>query len=101
MVAFYDNDSENQAREQEPHNYYDHFSFDQVTFLSIQAIDYMQNYVDIVDTPLDEILNYFEKLDCAENLDRHILRKKIIKRKNILKRYRAKNRQPKLIYNFE
>lgn len=61
----------------------------------------MQNYVDIVDTPLDEILNYFDKLDCAENLDRNILRKKIIKRKNFLKRYRAKNRQPKLIYNFE
>jgi hypothetical protein len=30
-----------------------------------------------------------------------VLRKKILKRKNFLKRYRAKNRQPKIVYAYE
>lgn len=30
-----------------------------------------------------------------------MLRKKLIKRKNFLKRYRAKNRQPKILYTYE
>lgn len=66
-----------------------------------QAIDYVQNYIDIVDTPLEDIINYLERLQLADNLDKTTLRKKILKKKNILKRYRAKNRQPKAICAYE
>jgi hypothetical protein len=66
-----------------------------------QAIDYLQNYVDIIDTPLDDVLTCFESLQCGHELDRNILRKKILKRKQLLKRYRAKNRIPKNLYSFD
>jgi hypothetical protein len=42
---------------------------------------------------------YFDKINFNQHLDKNILRKKILKRKNILKRYRAKNRMPKYIMN--
>ena len=66
-----------------------------------QAIDFVQNYVDIVDTPLEDILLCFERLQCGQDLDRNTLRKKILKRKQLLKRYRAKNRQPKIVLPYE
>ncbi len=60
-----------------------------------KAIDYVQNYVDLIDTPVEDIINCLDRLQCAQDLDRILLKKKILKRKNFLKRYRAKNRQPK------
>jgi hypothetical protein len=70
------------------------------SFLS-QAIDYIQNYIDIADTPLEDIINYLERLQVGDNLDKMLLRKKILKRKNFLKRYRAKNRPPKFVCAYE
>lgn len=75
--------------------------FKRFTSLLSQTIDYLQNYIDIVDTPLDDIINYLDRLQLAENMDKVLLKKKIQKRKNLLKRYRAKNRQPKIIYAYE
>ena len=75
--------------------------FKRFTSLLSQAIDYIQNYIDIVDTPLEDIINYLERLQLADNLDKMLLRKKILKRKNFLKRYRAKNRPPKIVCAYE
>lgn len=66
-----------------------------------QAIDYVQNYVDIIDTPLEDIILCFDRLQCGQELDKNMLRKKILKRKHLLKRYRAKNRLPKTTYSFD
>jgi hypothetical protein len=75
--------------------------FKRFTSLLSQAIDYIQNYIDIVDTPLEDIINYLERLQLADNLDKMLLRKKVLKRKNFLKRYRAKNRPPKIVCAYE
>lgn len=66
-----------------------------------KAIDYVQNYVDLIDTPVEDIINCLDRLQCAQDLDRILLKKKILKRKNFLKRYRAKNRQPKSSFTCE
>lgn len=97
MASFYDNDSELFKRDLcEQFHVSQYISFEQVIFHLFKAIDYIQNYVDIIDTPLDEILLCFERLQYGQDLDKKILKKKIIKRKYLLKRFRAKNRQPKM-----
>jgi hypothetical protein len=102
MAAFYDNDSELERREapEEIDNPF-YISFEQVISTLFKAIDYVQNYVDIIDTPLEDILLCFDRLQCGQDLDKNILKKKILKRKHLLKRYRAKNRLPKLLYSYE
>ena len=102
MASFYCNDSELDRRElpEEIHNPH-YISFEQVFLHLFQVIDYVQNYVDIIDTPLEEILLSLERLQCGQDLDKNTLRKKILKHKHLLKRYRAKNRQPKLLCSYE
>lgn len=77
------------------------FRLNKYFFSYSKAIDYVQNYLDIIDTPVDDIINCLDRLQCGQDLDRLMLKKKILKRKNFLKRYRAKNRQPKSLLSCE
>ena len=63
----------------------------------IKAIDYAHSFIDIIDAPIQQVINYCQRIN-SHSLNINLLTKSIIKRKNILKRYRAKNRQPKQFY---
>ena len=54
---------------------------------------YLENHIDICDTPLNEILQFVEVNLAFRGIDLDLLRRKLLKQKSILKRNRAKNRK--------
>jgi hypothetical protein len=59
----------------------------------IQVIFYLENNIDLCDTPLQEILRFVEVNLAFKGVDLDLLRRKILKQKSLLKRNRAKNRK--------
>lgn len=60
--------------------------------LKTQVIYYLQHTIDIIDTPLNDIMRKVIENSLFKGVDLHILRKKIIREKTRLKRQRAKSR---------
>lgn len=63
------------------------------TPLPIQVMFYLENNIDLCDTPLQEILRFVEVNLAFKGVDLDLLRRKILNQKNLLKRNRAKNRK--------
>lgn len=58
-----------------------------------QVMFYLENNIDICDTPLSEILRFVEVNLAFKGVDIDLLKRKILKQKSLLKRTRAKNRK--------
>jgi hypothetical protein len=54
---------------------------------------YLENQVDICNTPLAEIIKIVDEKFSTKEIDYHLLKKKILKQKYLMKRNRAKNRR--------
>jgi hypothetical protein len=54
---------------------------------------YLENNIDLCDTPLQDILRFVEVNLAFKGVDLDLLRRKILRQKNLIKRNRAKNRK--------
>lgn len=54
---------------------------------------YLENNIDLCDTPLQEILRFVEVNLAFKGVDLDLLRRKVLKQKSLFKRNRAKNRK--------
>lgn len=61
--------------------------------LTIKVLCYLEHTLNICDTPLAEILEAVAANQMFKGVDLDLLKRKIIKKKNELKRARAKNRK--------
>lgn len=59
----------------------------------MQVIAYLMQTIDLCDTSLNNILNFVQTNEIFKGVDIQIVKRKVIKQKNILKRNRAKNRK--------
>jgi hypothetical protein len=59
----------------------------------IQVLCYLQHTIDICDTPLADIMLAVTTNQTFRGVDQDLLRRKLIKQKNMLKRTRAKTRK--------
>lgn len=59
----------------------------------IQVFYFLEHTVDICDTPLNEIMQLVGDNHSFKGVDYELVKRKIIRQKNLLKRNRAKNRK--------
>jgi hypothetical protein len=63
------------------------------TFSHIQVLCYLEHLLDIRDTPLNEIMRAVEMNPAFNGVELELVRRKVLKQKNRLKRERAKDRK--------
>lgn len=86
LTTFYDQDSNENIIQSR-------CSVQEVKFIWIKVICYLEHTIDLIDTPLAEILEIVRNNATFRGIDEDLLRRRLMKHKNLLKRSRAKNRK--------
>jgi hypothetical protein len=59
----------------------------------MKVLCHLERSIDLCDTPLSEIMELVTGNSCFKGVDLDLVRLKVLKQKNMLKRFRAKNRK--------